>query len=31
VHGKKLVDCGKHARRDAIAERFRKVMTALST
>jgi formimidoylglutamate deiminase len=31
VHGKKLVDGGKHARRDAIAERFRKVMTALST
>ncbi|MER8763058.1 MULTISPECIES: formimidoylglutamate deiminase [unclassified Mesorhizobium] len=30
VHGKKLVSGGMHARRDAIAERFRKVMTALS-
>lgn len=30
VHGKKLVSGGRHARRDAIAERFRKVMTALS-
>ncbi|MER8827409.1 formimidoylglutamate deiminase [Mesorhizobium sp. M0938] len=30
VHGKKLVIGGRHARRDAIAERFRKVMTALS-
>ncbi|MER9976985.1 formimidoylglutamate deiminase [Mesorhizobium sp. M0085] len=30
VHGKKLVSGGIHARRDAIAERFRKVMTALS-
>ncbi|MGX9116171.1 formimidoylglutamate deiminase [Mesorhizobium sp. BHbsci] len=30
VHGKKLVSSGRHARRDAIAERFRKVMTALS-
>lgn len=30
VHGKKLVSAGTHARRDAIAERFRKVMTALS-
>ncbi|MER8612929.1 formimidoylglutamate deiminase [Mesorhizobium sp. M0435] len=31
VHGRKLVSDGRHARRDAIAERFRKVMTALST
>ena len=30
VHGKKLVSSGRHARRDSIAERFRKVMTALS-
>ncbi|PAQ05245.1 formimidoylglutamate deiminase [Mesorhizobium temperatum] len=30
VHGKKLVGGGRHARRDAIAERFRSVMTALS-
>ncbi|TJW55051.1 MAG: formimidoylglutamate deiminase [Mesorhizobium sp.] len=30
VHGKKLVSGGRHARRDAIAERFRSVMTALS-
>ncbi|UVC13870.1 formimidoylglutamate deiminase [Mesorhizobium onobrychidis] len=30
VHGKKLVSGGRHARRDAIAERFRKAMTALS-
>ncbi|MER9490023.1 formimidoylglutamate deiminase [Mesorhizobium sp. M0563] len=30
VHGRKLVSDGRHARRDAIAERFRKVMTALS-
>lgn len=30
VHGRKLVSGGIHARRDAIAERFRKVMTALS-
>lgn len=30
VHGRKLVSGGRHARRDAIAERFRKVMTALS-
>ncbi|TIN32372.1 MAG: formimidoylglutamate deiminase, partial [Mesorhizobium sp.] len=30
VHGKKLVSSGRHARRDFIAERFRKVMTALS-
>ncbi|MER9429938.1 formimidoylglutamate deiminase [Mesorhizobium sp. M0408] len=30
VHGRKLVSGGMHARRDAIAERFRKVMTALS-
>jgi formiminoglutamate deiminase len=30
VHGKKLVSGGGHARRDAVAERFRKVMTALS-
>ncbi|CAH2399467.1 formimidoylglutamate deiminase [Mesorhizobium ventifaucium] len=30
VHGKKLVSSGRHARRDAVAGRFRKVMTALS-
>ncbi|MER8582755.1 formimidoylglutamate deiminase [Mesorhizobium sp. M1423] len=30
VHGRKLVSDGRHARRDAIAERFRQVMTALS-
>ncbi|GLS35392.1 formimidoylglutamate deiminase [Mesorhizobium tianshanense] len=30
VHGKKLVSGGRHTRRDAIAERFRKVMAALS-
>ncbi|RWK63489.1 formimidoylglutamate deiminase [Mesorhizobium sp.] len=30
VHGRKLVSGGWHARRDAIAERFRSVMTALS-
>jgi cytosine/adenosine deaminase-related metal-dependent hydrolase len=30
VHGRKLVSDGRHVRRDAIAERFRKVMTALS-
>ncbi|PDQ18478.1 formimidoylglutamate deiminase [Mesorhizobium sanjuanii] len=30
VHGAKLVSGGRHARRDAIAERFRSVMTALS-
>lgn len=30
VHGKKQVSGGKHSRRDAVAERFRKVMTALS-
>ncbi|RWK35515.1 formimidoylglutamate deiminase [Mesorhizobium sp.] len=31
AHGKKLVSSGRHARRDPVAERFRKVMTALST
>ncbi len=31
VAGKKLVDGGRHFRRDAIAERFRRVMTELST
>ncbi|ESY85692.1 formimidoylglutamate deiminase [Mesorhizobium australicum] len=30
VHGKKQVSAGRHARRGAIAERFRSVMTALS-
>ncbi|UVK37466.1 formimidoylglutamate deiminase [Mesorhizobium sp. AR10] len=30
VHGQKLVSGARHARRDAIAKRFRKVMTALS-
>ncbi|WP_256750720.1 formimidoylglutamate deiminase [Mesorhizobium sp. Mes31] len=30
VHGKKQVSGGRHARREAIAERFRNVMTALS-
>ncbi|BAV52283.1 N-formimino-L-glutamate deiminase [Mesorhizobium loti] len=30
VHGKKQVGGGRHAKREAIAERFRKVMTALS-
>lgn len=30
VHGKKQVSGGRHAKRDAIAERFRKVMTSLS-
>ncbi|TPI13949.1 formimidoylglutamate deiminase [Mesorhizobium sp. B4-1-3] len=30
VHGKKQVSGGRHAKRDAIAARFRKVMTALS-
>jgi formimidoylglutamate deiminase len=30
VHGKKQVSGGRHARREAIAFRFRKVMTALS-
>lgn len=30
VHGKKQVSGGRHARREAIACRFRKVMTALS-
>ncbi|QPC93685.1 formimidoylglutamate deiminase [Mesorhizobium sp. INR15] len=30
VHGKKQVSGGKHARREAIAERFRGVMTALT-
>ncbi|RJT37344.1 formimidoylglutamate deiminase [Mesorhizobium waimense] len=30
VHGVKLVSGGRHAKREAIAERFRKVMTALS-
>jgi formimidoylglutamate deiminase len=30
VHGKKLVSSGRHARRDAVAARFRKVMAALS-
>ena len=30
VHGKKQVSGGRHARREAIAERFRQVMTALS-
>lgn len=30
VHGVKLASGGRHARRDAIAERFRNVMTALS-
>ncbi|TGQ73229.1 formimidoylglutamate deiminase [Mesorhizobium sp. M00.F.Ca.ET.186.01.1.1] len=30
VHGRKQVSGGKHARRDAIAARFRDVMTALS-
>jgi cytosine/adenosine deaminase-related metal-dependent hydrolase len=30
VHGKKQVSGGRHAKREAIAERFRKVMTALS-
>ncbi|MCV3210083.1 formimidoylglutamate deiminase [Mesorhizobium sp. YC-39] len=30
VHGTKLVSGGRHARRDAVAERFRSVMTALS-
>ncbi|CCV06324.1 Formiminoglutamate deiminase [Mesorhizobium metallidurans STM 2683] len=31
VHGAKLVSGGRHARRDAIASRFRDVMAALST
>ncbi|TIX27758.1 formimidoylglutamate deiminase [Mesorhizobium sp.] len=30
VHGQKQVSGGRHARREAIAERFRSVMTALS-
>ncbi|RWC38855.1 MAG: formimidoylglutamate deiminase [Mesorhizobium sp.] len=30
VHGQKQVSGGRHARREAIAERFRNVMTALS-
>jgi cytosine/adenosine deaminase-related metal-dependent hydrolase len=30
VHGKKQVSGGRHAKREAIAARFRKVMTALS-
>ena len=30
VHGRKQVSGGRHARREAIADRFRKVMTALS-
>lgn len=30
VHGKKQVSGGRHAKREAVAERFRKVMTALS-
>ncbi|MDX8528676.1 formimidoylglutamate deiminase [Mesorhizobium sp. MSK_1335] len=30
VHGKKQVSGGRHAKREAIAEKFRKVMTALS-
>ncbi|MEI9427211.1 formimidoylglutamate deiminase [Mesorhizobium sp. Cs1299R1N3] len=30
VHGKKQVNGGRHAKREAIAERFRSVMTALS-
>jgi formiminoglutamate deiminase len=30
VDGKRLVSGGRHARRDTIAERFRRVMTALS-
>ncbi|CAN7692291.1 formimidoylglutamate deiminase [Mesorhizobium sp. LjNodule214] len=30
VHGAKLVSGGRHAKREAIAARFRKVMTALS-
>ncbi|MFK0688666.1 formimidoylglutamate deiminase [Mesorhizobium sp. IMUNJ 23033] len=30
VHGKKQVSDGRHAKREAIAARFRKVMTALS-
>jgi formimidoylglutamate deiminase len=31
VHGEKLVSGGRHPRRDAIAERFRSVMTELAT
>jgi len=30
VHGAKLVSGGRHAKREAVAERFRKVMMALS-
>ncbi|TIQ29841.1 MAG: formimidoylglutamate deiminase [Mesorhizobium sp.] len=30
VHGKKQVSGGRHAKREAVAERFRKVITALS-
>ncbi|NDY74781.1 formimidoylglutamate deiminase, partial [Desulfobacter hydrogenophilus] len=30
VHGRKQVSGGRHAKREAIAERFRSVMTALS-
>ncbi|WFP79399.1 formimidoylglutamate deiminase [Mesorhizobium sp. WSM4906] len=30
VHGKKQVSGGRHAKREAVAERFRKVMTTLS-
>jgi formiminoglutamate deiminase len=30
VHGKKLVEAGRHVRREAIAERFRNVMKQLS-
>ncbi|HEY4192920.1 MAG TPA: formimidoylglutamate deiminase [Mesorhizobium sp.] len=31
VHGKKLVEAGRHARRDAIAQRFKAVMKTLSS
>jgi len=31
VHGKKLVEGGRHSRRDAVARRFRAVMQELST
>ena len=30
VHGKKQVSGGRHAKREAVAKRFREVMTALS-
>ncbi|UCI06044.1 formimidoylglutamate deiminase [Mesorhizobium sp. B1-1-8] len=30
VHGRKQVSAGRHARREAVAERFRKAMSALS-